>query len=400
MKLLKVLLLSSSFLLVNCSLVNDKFFSKSKKNNEQAEEQIAVSKNEKENDLNIVDERIFIEDKEEKYSKNNEGLQGDVESSNIEEYPNLANVPNRPDKAISFDEQKEIIKDLENNTQLEPVPSDPVTEMEVAELEPKFNTVEKEIKQKKQKLIKSNKETNDSIRNILSSKLEKIDGFKPKNAPNFKVEETAQEKELHDLARNLKNIKTKDEVIKVEEKIKKNDLYYTPQDIENILGLKMSYKQENNSNQLKKESDLIKKAEIKETTIKETTIIEKKKIEEREIPVARVTFNHGSSHLSGSDLSKIKQVAELFIQNEGKKIVIVGHSSSRTNYDMDLTKHALVNFNISLERARTVMKQFSTIGFNSQRIELVAMSDAKPLYAEIMPRLEAANRRAEIYIQY
>ncbi|PPR35593.1 MAG: hypothetical protein CFH25_00024 [Alphaproteobacteria bacterium MarineAlpha6_Bin3] len=395
MKLLKVLLLSSSFLLVNCSLVNDKFFSKSKKNNEQAEEQIAVSKNEKENDLNIVDERIFIEDKEEKYSKNNEGLQGDVESSNIEEYPNLANVPNRPDKAISFDEQKEIIKDLENNTQLEPVPSDPVTEMEVAELEPKFNTVEKEIKQKKQKLIKSNKETNDSIRNILSSKLEKIDGFKPKNAPNFKVEETAQEKELHDLARNLKNIKTKDEVIKVEEKIKKNDLYYTPQDIENILGLKMSYKQENNSNQLKKESDLIKKAEIKETTI-----IEKKKIEEREIPVARVTFNHGSSHLSGSDLSKIKQVAELFIQNEGKKIVIVGHSSSRTNYDMDLTKHALVNFNISLERARIVMKEFSTIGLNSQKIELVAMSDSNPLYAEIMPSLEAANRRAEIFIQY
>ena len=395
MKLLKVLLLSSSFLLVNCSLVNDKFFSKSKKNNEQAEEQIAVSKNEKENDLNIVDERIFIEDKEEKYSKNNEGLQGDVESSNIEEYPNLANVPNRPDKAISFDEQKEIIKDLENNTQLEPVPSDPVTEMEVAELEPKFNTVEKEIKQKKQKLIKSNKETNDSIRNILSSKLEKIDGFKPKNSPNFKVEETAQEKELHDLARNLKNIKTKDEVIKVEEKIKKNDLYYTPQDIENILGLKMSYKQENNSNQLKKESDLIKKAEIKETTI-----IEKKKIEEREIPVARVTFNHGSSHLSGSDLSKIKQVAELFIQNEGKKIVIVGHSSSRTNYDMDLTKHALVNFNISLERARIVMKEFSTIGLNSQKIELVAMSDSNPLYAEIMPSLEAANRRAEIFIQY
>ena len=104
--------------------------------------------------------------------------------------------------------------------------------------------------------------------------------------------------------------------------------------------------------------------------------------------------------MSGSDLSKIKQVAELFIQNEGKKIVIVGHSSSRTNYDMDLTKHALVNFNISLERARIVMKEFSTIGLNSQKIELVAMSDSNPLYAEIMPSLEAANRRAEIFIQY
>ena len=67
---------------------------------------------------------------------------------------------------------------------------------------------------------------------------------------------------------------------------------------------------------------------------------------------------------------------------------------------MDLTKHALVNFNISLERARRVMKEFSTIGFNSTNIELVAMSDASPLYAEIMPSLEAANRRAEIFIQY
>ena len=67
---------------------------------------------------------------------------------------------------------------------------------------------------------------------------------------------------------------------------------------------------------------------------------------------------------------------------------------------MDLTKHALVNFNISLERATKVMSEFSTIGLNSQKVELVAMSDAKPLYAEIMPSLEAANRRAEIFIQY
>ena len=96
---------------------------------------------------------------------------------------------------------------------------------------------------------------------------------------------------------------------------------------------------------------------------------------------------------------ELVKMQEWVIQ-EGKKIVIVGHSSSRTNYDMDLTKHTLVNFNMSLERARKVMKQFSTIGMNSQKIELVAMSDANPLYAEIMPSLEAANRRAEIFIQY
>ena len=150
----------------------------------------------------------------------------------------------------------------------------------------------------------------------------------------------------------------------------------------------------------KKNEVIVKKTDIsKEQNITKTKIIEKR-IEEREVPVARVTFNHGSSQLSDEDLLKIKKVANLFYKNEGKKIVIVGHSSSRTNYDMDLTKHALVNFNISLERARKVMKEFSTIGLNSQTIELIAKSDANPLYDEIMPRLEAANRRAEIFIQY
>ena len=44
----------------------------------------------------------------------------------------------------------------------------------------------------------------------------------------------------------------------------------------------------------------------------------------------------------------------------------------------------------------------STIKVISERdkIELVAMSDSQPLYPEIMPSLEAANRRAEIFIQY
>ena len=196
---------------------------------------------------------------------------------------------------------------------------------------------------------------------------------------------------MHSLARELKNIKTSEQINKIEERIKKNDLYYGPKDIEKILGLKGL---DSKNVVIAKKTNISKKQNIAETKIIE------KKIEEREVPVARVTFNHGSSQLSDEDLLKIKKVANLFYENKGKKIVIVGHASSRTNYDMDLTKHALVNFNISLERATKVMSEFSTIGLNSQRIELVAMSDAKPLYAEIMPRLEAANRRAEIFIQY
>ena len=199
-----------------------------------------------------------------------------------------------------------------------------------------------------------------------------------------------EEKELHSLARELKNIQTQEEISNVRDKINENDSYYNPTDIAKILGLKG----------LDSKEEIVKKTDIsKKQNITKNKSIEKI-FEEREVPVARITFNHGSSKLSDEDFSKIKQVVNLFNENKGKKIVIVGHASSRTNYDMDLTKHALVNFNISLDRARKVMSEFSTIGFDSQSIELVAMSDAKPLYSEIMPRLEAGNRRAEIFIQY
>ena len=384
MQSLKILMLSSIFLFANCSLINDKYFSKSDKDsNDKSEEQ------------EIVMERVYIEDEKEekKIVQKQEGLQGDTEYQDNNKYPNLADVPTRPDPSISLEEQDSIIKNLENNNfQLEPTLSTPVIENKVSSIEKKYNRKKAQTLDDEFQLYE---DTDNYIRNLQISKLDEIKNFRPD--PSYSKNQTIiddDEKELHSLARELKNIKTSEQINKIEERIKKNDLYYGPKDIEKILGLKGLDSEE------EKNEAIVKKANIKKKqNIAETKIIEKK-IEEREVPVARVTFNHGSSQLSDEDLLKIKKVANLFYENKGKKIVIVGHSSSRTNYDMDLTKHALVNFNISLERATKVMSEFSTIGLNSQKIELVAMSDAKPLYAEIMPSLEAANRRAEIFIQY
>ena len=400
MKFLKILLLSSTLLFANCSLINDKFISKSNKNKKSQEEEVAKDENNKlPEEEELVVERVYIEDeKEKKDGEIQEGLRGDSEFQNNTEYPNLADVPTRPDPAISIEEQEDIVKNLENNSQLEPVPSETVVEGRVPNLETSFNQEQEKVRDKKKEYRNINpSDTIASIRDVQLSKLNEIQSFKPsaKNLNNENV--TEEEKELHDLARGLKDIKTVDEVKEVEEKIKKNDLYYTPDDIEEILGLKVS--RVDKVKELPKKPIINKKEIEKKKDTQETTIIDKK-MDVKEVPVARVTFNHGSSQLSDEDVRKIKEVANLFMQNEGKKIVIVGHSSSRTNYDMDLTKHALVNFNMSLERARKVMRQFSTIGMNSQTIELVAMSDAEPLYAEIMPSLEAANRRAEIFIQY
>ena len=399
MKFLKILLLSSTLLFANCSLINDKFISKSNKNKKSQEEEVAKDQNNELPEEELIVERVYIEDeKKKKDGEIQEGLRGDSEFQNNTEYPNLADVPTRPDPAISLEEQEDIVRNLENNSQLEPVPSETVIEDRVSNLETSFNQEEEKVRNKKKKYRNINpSDTVASIRDVQLSKLNEIQSFKP-SAKNLNKENvTEEEKELHDLARGLKDIKTADEVNKVEEKIKKNDLYYTPDDIEEILGLKVS--RVDKVKELPKKPIINKKEIEKKKDTPETTIIDKK-MDVKEVPVARVTFNHGSSQLSDEDLRKIKEVANLFMQNEGKKIVIVGHSSSRTNYDMDLTKHALVNFNMSLERARKVMRQFSTIGMNSQAIELVAMSDAEPLYAEIMPSLEAANRRAEIFIQY
>ena len=399
MKFLKILLLSSTLLFANCSLINDKFISKSNKNKKSQEEEVAKDQNNELPEEELIVERVYIEDeKKKKDGEIQEGLRGDSEFQNNTEYPNLADVPTRPDPAISLEEQEDIVRNLENNSQLEPVPSETVIEDRVSNLETSFNQEEEKVRNKKKKYRNINpSDTVASIRDVQLSKLNEIQSFKP-SAKNLNKENvTEEEKELHDLARGLKDIKTADEVNKVEEKIKKNDLYYTPDDIEEILGLKVS--RVDKVKELPKKPIINKKEIEKKKDTQETTIIDKK-MDVKEVPVARVTFNHGSSQLSDEDVRKIKEVANLFMQNEGKKIVIVGHSSSRTNYDMDLTKHALVNFNMSLERARKVMRQFSTIGMNSQTIELVAMSDAEPLYAEIMPSLEAANRRAEIFIQY
>ena len=384
MQSLKILMLSSIFLFANCSLINDKYFSKSDKDsNDKSEEQ------------EIVMERVYIEDEKEekKIVQKQEGLQGDTEYQNNIEYPNLADVPTRPDPSISLEEQDSIIKNLENdNFQLEPTPSVPVAEGKVSSIKKNYNRKKAQTLDDEFQLYE---DTGNYIRNLQISKLEEIKNFKPDSSySKNQITRNEEEEELHSLAKELKNMKTQEQIINIEDKIMKNDLFYSPKDIEEILGLRGLDKEEEKNEVIAKKTNISEKKNIAETKIIE------KRIEEREVPVARITFTHGSSQLSDDDLSKVKKVAKLFYENEGKKIVIVGHASSRTNYDMDLTKHALVNFNISLERATKVMSEFSTIGLNSQRIELVAMSDANPLYAEIMPRLEAANRRAEIFIQY
>lgn len=391
MKFFKILSLSTFVFLVNCSFLDDKFFSKSKdkpeENNEQQE---------------IVTERVYEDEKpivkELEKSSNEDFLAGDIQE---EEYPNLANVPKRPDESVSIEEQKKIIKDLkdENIENLDSIKSFPIEEKSLSESEvTKFNEINEENK------LKNNLERTKSIRDIQNQKLVEYKSYKPESSNNKAYVRDEEEEELHKLAESLKTIKSEDEVIKLEEKIQKKDLNYSPIEIANILGVRGLDDSSMNSfktHELKTKKPSEKQvANEKVANNNETKDLSSKNHFKRDVPIASISFPHGSSKLTNKDLEKIKNIIKMFNENKGRKLIIVGHSSSRTIYDMELTKHALVNFNMSLERATVVMNQFSTIGLENKKMEMIAMSDAEPIYPEIMPSLEAANRRAEIFIQY
>ena len=394
MNFFKIFSLSTFLFLANCSFIGDKFFSKSEKEPENNKEQ------ENKEEQQLVTERVYDEDKnlvekkekkDEKKSFKGDFLQGDIEME--EDYPNLANVPERPDYPVSIEEQKQIIEDLRdgNIKSLDPIKSLPIEEDSLAKLSVNKNNN-----------LQNHSERTKSIRDLQNQKLVEFELYTPKVSDNKNREEyvNEEEEELHKLSRALKNIKSQDEVLKLEKKIQKNILDYSPREIANILGVKglddpsiESFK----TQELKSEKS---SEAIEVTNNNKKDLSNKNDFIKREVPIARISFPHGSSRLTDEDLEKIKSIAKNFNESKGKKLVIVGHASSRTVYDMDLTKHALVNFNMSLERATTLIREFSLIGLQNDKMEMIAMSDAQPLYAEIMPKLEAANRRAEIFIKY
>lgn len=113
-------------------------------------------------------------------------------------------------------------------------------------------------------------------------------------------------------------------------------------------------------------------------------------------PIGLVYFGIGSTQLGGNDRQVLHQIAALQ-QAYGGVIRIVGHASSRTE-NMPMDMHQKTNANIAEARARSVAEQLVRDGVRPLFVQIAGASDSQPLYPEIMPAGEAANRRAEIYL--
>ncbi len=114
------------------------------------------------------------------------------------------------------------------------------------------------------------------------------------------------------------------------------------------------------------------------------------------VKVATILFDNGSSSLKSRDKQILDAVKRL--QSErGGVIRVVGHASSRTR-NLAPVRHQMANFKISVDRADSVARELMRLGVPKDNILVAAVSDAEPMYYEIMPSGEAGNRRAEIYL--
>ncbi|MGH6892073.1 MAG: OmpA family protein, partial [Dongiaceae bacterium] len=113
-------------------------------------------------------------------------------------------------------------------------------------------------------------------------------------------------------------------------------------------------------------------------------------------PVGLIYFQDGSSSLSSDDRPVLKQIADMQ-RIYGGIVHVVGHASMRTS-SIDFERHQQANQRISEARANAVARQLVEYGVPRDAIQTAAAGDSQPLYSEIMPSGEAANRRAEVYL--
>jgi len=116
-------------------------------------------------------------------------------------------------------------------------------------------------------------------------------------------------------------------------------------------------------------------------------------------PTAVVYFAGDGVALSKAAHAQVRAAAAAFKANGGQgSIRVVGHSSSRTG-DMSVEKHLETIFAKSQARANAVAQDLIRQGVPASKVLIDAVGDSQPVYYESMPKGEAGNRRAEIFVQ-
>lgn len=115
--------------------------------------------------------------------------------------------------------------------------------------------------------------------------------------------------------------------------------------------------------------------------------------------IATIYFPSGGAALTERDRGILRQVAEIYGRDNGRRVVIVGHSSASGARGSE-AEQSLVNYKVSLDRAAAVGQALLAHGVALDQIVVDARGAKQLKYSEETPAGEAGNRRAEIFLQY
>jgi outer membrane protein OmpA-like peptidoglycan-associated protein len=116
------------------------------------------------------------------------------------------------------------------------------------------------------------------------------------------------------------------------------------------------------------------------------------------VQVAVIQFGQGAASLTGNDFAVLQKVAEIQRNNRGT-VRIVAHAQQDA-YGSSADQVARANYEVSRQRALAVANQLVRLGVPASRIVAEAASDAEPAFETTSARGIAANRRAEIFVDF
>ena len=123
-----------------------------------------------------------------------------------------------------------------------------------------------------------------------------------------------------------------------------------------------------------------------------------KDVEAGSLHAAVIYYASGSTRLSRHDRSILNHVATEQAAR-GATVRVVGHSSRRTP-NGDPVAARIANFEVAYHRAQVVAAELIRLGVPADRLLVSSAGDSQPAYSEVTANGEAANRRAEIYIEF
>jgi outer membrane protein OmpA-like peptidoglycan-associated protein len=116
------------------------------------------------------------------------------------------------------------------------------------------------------------------------------------------------------------------------------------------------------------------------------------------LQIAVIQFGRASSGLGGNDLSVLSKVAQIQRRNGGT-VRIVAHAAQ----DVSGSSVAAIengNYEVSKRRALAIADRLMELGVPRSSIVAEAASDSEPIYETNTARGIAANRRAEVFLDF